>query len=273
MSEGGGNNHHDNNERRSNWSVDRIAELALISVLAAVGVGQLCTYRRQADIMDKQASIAATQNKIAESMGRAFVSPSIRIDDASIVIPSKGLNGPKATGYQFQPVVENSGTTPTDGLTFAGAATSCGASAQTWTNELGDKATMGIYPKQMIDVKLEDNKCPDFIKFPDSPTDPEDILKNAVTGRIFLGPHAKTDVGGVEMTPELLRYVIDGICPEFFVTTTHFLAHPLASLNIVTSWVLPSFLTVRSNPTPVCARTGIAQTTSARPTATHMMTK
>lgn len=159
--------------------------------------------------MDKQASIAATQNKIAESMGRAFVSPSIRIDDASIVIPSKGLNGPKATGYQFQPVVENSGTTPTDGLTFAGAATSCGASAQTWTNELGDKATMGIYPKQMIDVKLEDNKCPDFIKFPDSPTDPEDILKNAVTGRIFLGPHAKTDVGGVEMTPELLRYVID----------------------------------------------------------------
>lgn len=39
MSEGGGNNHHDNNERRSNWSVDRIAELALISVLAAVGVG------------------------------------------------------------------------------------------------------------------------------------------------------------------------------------------------------------------------------------------
>jgi hypothetical protein len=59
--------------RSHNWSYDRIVELALVGILAAVGVFQVCIYLRQANIMDKQTAISDKQTAISALSQRASV--------------------------------------------------------------------------------------------------------------------------------------------------------------------------------------------------------
>lgn len=195
------------NESVWDFKASHYVTAGLTVALLIVAWFQLCTYQRQADIMDKQVTIAATQNDIAESTGRAFLSPSIRIDDAMFIDPEKGMSGPKVSGYLFQPVAENTGNTPTNGLTFAGTAITCGTSVNKWRDDLAEKAVVQISPVQMVVFKTVDTKCQDFIKFPDAPPDPADMFKDSGTGRVFIGPHAKADVGGIGVTQDLLQYV------------------------------------------------------------------
>jgi hypothetical protein len=193
--------HPKNHSGGSNWSRDRIIELALVGVLAGVGVFQVCIYWRQADIMDKQANIAVTQNHIVETSGRAFINVDLTKDPTQLLVANSGQRVP---GYEFQPVIENSGTTPTSGLTFFGHTSTCGTNANQWQSAVGDNATLGINPMQAAALSTtDDNKCPDFA----APVDPEDASKEYTPGTAFLGPHAKTQVGGLGISPELLRYV------------------------------------------------------------------
>ena len=106
-----------NNHRGSNWSFDRILELALIAVLALVGVGQLCVYRQQAAIMDTQSKILRKQTDVSEAAQRAFVV----VDGMKVV----SRQGDDKEFWDFVPEVKNSGMTSTKNLNYSNVGIHC----------------------------------------------------------------------------------------------------------------------------------------------------
>jgi hypothetical protein len=82
-------------------------EIVLGIFLAVIGVFQVCIYMRQASIMDRQATISSEQNAITVTTQRAFVS----VNDIEI-ISHKDADG-KVSSWEFNVIVENTGSTPT----------------------------------------------------------------------------------------------------------------------------------------------------------------
>jgi hypothetical protein len=221
-------------------------ELALVTVLAGVGVFQVCIYWRQADIMDKQANIAATQNRIVETSGRACINVDLTKDPTTLVVAASKIPGERVPGYEFQPLIENSGTTPTSGLTFFSVASTCGTNATKWQSAVGDNSTVGINPKQAVAYSTtDDNKCPDSA----ASVDPEDYAGGSAPGAAFLGPHAKTQIGGLGITPELLSHVNVSGGRWYLSGVIHYRdIFPIAQItlpNIAMCLVLKPMLTVR----------------------------
>jgi hypothetical protein len=104
---------HDENSNPGSNSMDRIGriiELALLALLVVVGFFQVYIYKRQAGIMDRQATIAEEQNKLTRINERASVFKR-EID----LIPTLNDKG-DVVEWRIAPLWENSGATPTTDL-------------------------------------------------------------------------------------------------------------------------------------------------------------
>jgi hypothetical protein len=160
-----------------------VASIFLGLALVIVGLLQFLVYSRQAKIMRAQTHISDQANLLTESIQRAFVG----VSQFEIDHRQSYFKNDNTIYWWFTPIIENSGSTPTNNLSYYLVADVC-------------VNPMGLGAHQAINCN--------FATQGKEPEDPEDSLRQLrsqnMVGRTVIAPHAKLALGGIGLPSDAI---------------------------------------------------------------------